>query len=70
MLAMKRTKRRMEQARSYIHNYTLGEEAERARYLQSDERLLALSAQLDELRARRNALNAALAGFPNNGFQL
>ena len=60
----------MERARSYIHNYTLGEEAERARYLRSDERLEALSVQLDGLSARRNALDAALASFPNNGFQL
>jgi len=60
----------MERARSYIHNFTLGEEAERERYFRSDERLLALSAQLDGLRARRNALDAALASFPNIGFQL
>ena len=66
---MKRTERNMRWARSYIHNYTLGEEEERAKYLRSDEVLQALSAQLDGLRARRNALDAALANFPNDGCQ-
>ena len=66
---MKRTERNMRWARNYIHNYTLGEEEEREKYLRSDEVLQALSAQLDGLRARRNALDAALANFPNDGFQ-
>ena len=68
-MTMKRTERNMQRARSYIHNFTLGTEAERERYLRSDERLRALSAQLDGLQARRNALDAALASFPNDGFQ-
>ena len=59
----------MRWARSYIRNFTLGEEDERERFLRSDESLQALSAQLDGLRARRNALDAALASFPNDGFQ-
>jgi len=66
---MKRTERNMRWARSYIRNFTLGEEDERERFLRSDESLQALSAQLDGLRARRNALDAALASFPNDGFQ-
>ena len=66
---MKRTERNMRWARSYIRNFTLGEEDERERFLRSDESLQALSTQLDGLRARRNALDAALASFPNDGFQ-
>ena len=66
-MIMKRTQRNMDRARSYIHNFTLGEEAERERYLRSDERLQALSTQLDSLRARRNALDAAVASLPNTG---
>ena len=66
---MKRTERNMRWARSYIRNFTLGEDDERERFLRSDEDLQALSAQLDGLRARRNALDAALASFPNDGFQ-
>jgi hypothetical protein len=66
---MKRTERNMRWARSYIRNFTLGEDDERERFLRSDEELQALSAQLDGLRARRNALDAALASFPNDGFQ-
>jgi len=66
---MKRTERNMRWARSYIRNFTLGEEDERERFLRSDEELQALSAHLDGLRARRNALDAALTSFPNDGFQ-
>ena len=66
---MKRTERNMRWARSYIRNFTLGEDDERERFLRSDEELQALSAQLDGLRARRNALDAALASFPSDGFQ-
>jgi len=66
---MKRTERNMRWARSYIRNFTLGEEDERERFLRSDESLQALLAQLDGLRARRNALDAAFASLPNDGFQ-
>ena len=66
---MKRTERNMQWARSYIHNFTLGEADERERYLRSDESLQALLAQLDGLRTRRNALDTAIASFPNDGVQ-
>ena len=56
----------MERARSHIRYYTMGEEAEHARFLRSDERLRAFFAQLDELRARRDALSQELTRFPNN----
>ena len=68
-MIMKRTERNMQWARSYIHNFTLGEEDEREKFLRSDEDLQALSAQLDGLRTRRNALEATLVNFPNDGFQ-
>ena len=67
MLAIERNRKMMERARSYIHNYTLGEEAERTRYLRSDERLEALSAQLDGLRARRKLLTQRSLASPTTG---
>jgi len=60
---MKRTERNMRWARSYIRNFTLGEEDERERFLRSDESLQALLAQLDGLRPRSRA-------FPTTGFKV
>ena len=69
MLAVLRNKRAMDSARDFIRYYTNGEEAERARYLRSDERLRARFAQLDELRARREELRHELARFNDDGAQ-